>query len=159
MKWLLNAVGGASGPPLCFQWRSALRPIITQWEKGSLIPRINTRVKNSFDLRVGNCDFRRKSCKNTCYNITYLLLRHYQYLNRDADGSNWSSQGSWWVLILLSGSGNTKGVFKGSKDRKLPPHLVLLIEVVSSIAKGLAGIGVMWNYSGHYSVLRVLLGL
>ena len=61
-------------------------------------------------------------------------------------------------FLVLSDGRSIKGVFKGTKDRKLLPHSVLLVEVVSSITKGLAGIGVMWSHSGHYLLEMVFIG-
>ena len=65
---------------------------------------------------------------------------------------NWCVEGSWWVSIGFEGLWAHKAEY-GVHD------LVLLVEVVSSITKGPAGIGVMWSHSGHYSAVRVLLGL
>ena len=83
----LNPGGGPQGPPLCFQWRSALRPIIFYTVGDRFIntqnpiielPSIKTldlRVQNSFDQRVVNGDFLPKiTCK-------YNWISEQQYSN------------------------------------------------------------------------------
>ena len=77
ISWNLTVSVPGLRAPLCFQWRSALRPIIfytvgerfinTQnpTNEPRSIKTLDFRDKNSFDLRVGNRDFRQKSHENT----------------------------------------------------------------------------------------------
>ena len=59
--------------------------------------------------------FKIRISKYTEYPLILDQIRHEQYLDRDTKGLNWSSEGSW--LVLLGGS--TNGLFRGSQGKQV----------------------------------------